>query len=198
MTAIPPTSGPDLFGAVPAETMRRGANISQCGKYRYTLTRKWNCGQGRVCWIMLNPSTADALQDDPTIRRCIRFSQSWGAQELVVVNLYPYRSSSPEECRRWADWESAGPDWYVRDQIHFVNQPVIEQQAEAADLVVAAWGAAEWASAWAQHVIDELLFPCKPIYCLGTTKHGAPLHPMARGKNRVPDDRWPRVWRDAV
>jgi len=56
--------------------------ISPCGKYRYLLERKWGIGLPCVTWIMLNPSTADAEKDDPTIRRCIGFSKAWGYGSL--------------------------------------------------------------------------------------------------------------------
>lgn len=200
MTVVAATAGPDLFGEVPADTITRGATLSKCRTMRYTLTRQWNCGRGRVCWIMLNPSTADGLQDDPTIRRCIRFSQHWGARELVVVNLYPFRSSSPVDCRRWADWERGGPDWHTRDVIHFVNLPLVVEQAKAADRVIAAWGAGAWDLAFVDHVVEEIQAneePWPDLWCLGRTSSGAPIHPLARGPNRVPDAQKPLRWRPA-
>lgn len=76
--------------------VKRAASISECGTYRWTLQRRWAAGE-RVCWIMLNPSTADAERDDPTVLRCMAFSRSWGYGGLIVVNLYPFRSSKPAE-----------------------------------------------------------------------------------------------------
>jgi len=93
--------------------MARTARVD--GQYRWTLERVWRAGP-HVCWIMLNPSTADHLIDDPTILRCIHFTQLWGYGGFVVVNLYPFRSPNPAACKKWADWQSNGPDWYVRDK----------------------------------------------------------------------------------
>src|SRR4051812_19920431 len=76
-------------------TMRKGASISSCELYRWTLTRDWADG-ARVCWVMLNPSDADHEIDDPTILR------SWGYSGFTVVNLYPFRSPSPPKCKEWA------------------------------------------------------------------------------------------------
>lgn len=64
--------------------MRRDAIISVCGKFRYVLEREWALHGKTLTWCMLNPSTADALDDDPTIRKCIGFSKRWGFGSLVV------------------------------------------------------------------------------------------------------------------
>lgn len=67
--------------------------ISDCGQYRYKLTRRWGDGEQKGLFIGLNPSIADAEIDDPTIRRCIGFSSRFGCDELVVVNLFAYRAT---------------------------------------------------------------------------------------------------------
>ena len=64
------------------------AVISQDERHRYSLTRRWGDGPRVCCWIMLNPSTADATTDDPTIRRCIGFTHGWGYDALTIINLY--------------------------------------------------------------------------------------------------------------
>lgn len=178
--------------------IKKSAVLSPCGTYRYLLRRWWSEKiTSTVCWIMLNPSTADASIDDPTIKRCIHFSRAWGYGGMVVVNLFPYRSPSPEKCREWADWESSGPDWGIRDTIHYRNQPLIEKIAKESTLVVAAWGAGEWYQQFAEHVAEEIQSneaPWPNIYCLGLSKSGTPKHPMARGKHRVPDDQQPILW----
>ncbi len=96
--------------------------------YRYSLTRRWAPGGTRACWIMLNPSTADAEQDDPTIRRCIGFSKLWGHSELVVVNLFALRSTDPAALASHGD--PIGPH----------NDFAIEEAGLTSAHVVCAWG----------------------------------------------------------
>jgi hypothetical protein len=146
---------------------------------------------------MLNPSTADHRQDDPTIRRIIHFTRSWGFDGLTVVNLYPYRSPHPSECRRWAHWENNGPDWYARNALQR-NAAIVAEQAKIAAMVVAAWGATAWDGDWVDNIVEEIVSgkgPSPTIYCLGVTESGTPKHPTARGKHRVSDDQRPVLWR---
>lgn len=177
--------------------MKRTAEISKCGTHRWTLSREWDSAKGTVCWIMLNPSTADASNDDPTLKRCIHFTRLWGYGRLDVVNLFPFRSSKPEECQRWADWEPS-QDWWVRDVIYYQNMPIVVERAKAADLVVAAWGNKPWATSLAEQIVQEIQEDAEPypdIYCLGTTSNGQPKHPMARGRHRVHNDQSPILWK---
>ena len=81
-------------------TFRGSAEISDCGHYRYSLYREWRYNPRLIVWMMLNPSTADALTNDPTLRRCIDFSRQWGYGGLIVVNLYAFRASKPKTCGR--------------------------------------------------------------------------------------------------
>lgn len=77
--------------------MTKTAHVSYCGNYRYTLTRTWE-SRPRVCaFIGLNPSTADATQDDPTIRKCIGFAKKWGYGGIVMLNLYAWRATKPAD-----------------------------------------------------------------------------------------------------
>lgn len=81
----------------------RFAQLSEDGVYRWLLGRQWSfkepvTTERLVCWIMLNPSTADAEMDDPTIRRCISFSQAWGYDGLTVVNAYAPLLAAPDDC----------------------------------------------------------------------------------------------------
>lgn len=72
-----------------------GAHISPCGTYRYRLWRQWDTTKPLLGWVMLNPSTADAQTDDPTIRRCKGFARDWGYGGIVVLNLFALRSTAP-------------------------------------------------------------------------------------------------------
>ena len=141
------------------------ANISTCGRYRYWLRRGWDnpaALPSEVCFIMLNPSTADASRDDPTIRRCIRFAQEWGYSCLSVRNLFSLRATNPAELLRAPD--PIGP-----------RGVTALKDCDYADLVVAAWGA--------KPPLDRdkavlTLLGGIPLFCLGKTKEGYPRHPL--------------------
>ena len=109
------------------------AVISECGRYRYTLQRDGvvNASNGTVVFCMLNPSTADASIDDPTIRRCRGFAERWGCAGLMVVNLYGLRATDPRELQRVSRADAIGPD----------NDEWLGKVAAAARDVVCAWGA---------------------------------------------------------
>jgi hypothetical protein len=156
------------------------AVISDCGSYRYTLHREWLGGEGVCMFVMLNPSTADASDDDPTIRRCVKFAQRWGYQQMTVGNLFAWRSPFPRALIGVDD--PVGPE----------NDHWLDCLATAADFHVMAWGAFPLAASRASQVLSrhEWYTP----HCLGTTADGSPKHPLARGKHRIPDDFEPIPW----
>jgi hypothetical protein len=173
--------------------IRRGATFGHGDALRWTLTRDWDDRLPRVCFIGHNPSTASHLVDDPTALRWTHFASLWGYGGYTAVNFYPYRSATPEDARRWADWSV----WSVRDAIH-QNVEIIAREAKRAGLVVACWGAIMLDEIFMEHVVEEIMTgegPWPSIHVFGLTKSGAPIHLMARGKHRVPDDRMPVVWR---
>lgn len=79
--------------------MQKASQLSPCLTYRYRLDRIWDDSKPSVLFVLYNPSTADANQDDPTLRRCIGFAQSWGYGELCVINLYSLRTPDPNVLR---------------------------------------------------------------------------------------------------
>lgn len=152
-----------------------GATISDDGVYRYRLWRRWDRTKPVLGWVMLNPSTADANVDDPTIRRVIRFSERYGAGGALVGNLYALRATDPRELDRH-------PDPIGRD-----NWDWLEEARTECCAMVAAWGVRgmeRWES-------DGLLLAGAELLCLGTTKDGAPRHPLY-----VRRDAEFVVWRD--
>jgi hypothetical protein len=156
--------------------------ISDCGRYRYSLLRRWALGP-LATFIMLNPSTADADQDDPTIRRCIGFARRWDCGGLFVMNLYALRSTDPRGL------------WLVDDPIGPQNDDMLANVVELAQarraLVIAAWGA----NAPQERVDQVLELPgMDHLQALGVTQTGAPKHPLARGRHRIPDDTVPCSW----
>ncbi len=147
------------------------AFVSACGKYRYTLIRTWNSALPCCCFVMLNPSTADAMTDDPTIRRCISFAKENGFGKLVVVNLFAYRATNP----------SALDD--VADPVGEYNDNTINACATSASTVICAWGANKIALQ-RESKIQAILFAAKitPM-CFGLSKGGFPRHPLMLPKN---------------
>lgn len=151
--------------AVPGPTMERTATISDCGRYRYRLERRW-ADAPPLTFVMLNPSTADADVDDPTIRRCMGFARREGAGGIVVVNLWALRATNPKELRTAAD--PYGANWaFLREAI------------EAPGRKVAAWGA--WAgpnNSSLSYLVADVYRAQRQLMCLGKTKAGAPRHPL--------------------
>lgn len=142
------------------------ATLSADKKYRYRLTRRWGDGQGiRIVWIMLNPSTANHEANDPTITRCIGFSKRLGASSLVVVNLFAYRTTNPKELLRVED--PAGPN----------NMEALLSAAQCSDEAVAAWGEIPRRVFERAHEAISAVRAMR-LKCLGTTKGGAPRHPV--------------------
>ena len=157
----------------------RSAELSPCAQYRYQLTRTLATGHGVCVFVMLNPSTADGLQDDPTIRRCLGFVQDWGFQRLVVVNLFAWRATYPKDMLKQVD--PVGPDgdgWILR-------------ACEDADRIVCAWGAqtARKVVERADQVRRMLIEAGFGIEHLGLANAGQPRHPLF-----LPRDARPQVW----
>lgn len=158
-----------LFGD--AQEVHRSAVISDDGLYRYRLDRWWGpesegAGSTRLPFIMLNPSTADANMDDPTIRRCMGFARREGFDGITVVNLGAGRATNPDDWTAMEDPE--GPE----------NLAYLYDVAEMAGHIVAAWGAHPHAVNLGAFVLRVLRDAAIPVLCLGTTKSGAPRHPL--------------------
>jgi hypothetical protein len=147
----------DLGGAA----LTRSAVISDDGLYRYRLDRRWGLGP-RVSWIMLNPSTADAEQDDPTLRRITGFSRAWGFSALTVVNLYAWRATDPMRL------------WFVDDPVGPENDRYLTEACAGTD-VIAAWGA----SGHLDRIREVLALPgMDRLKALALTQAGQPRHPL--------------------
>ena len=138
------------------------ATISDCGLYRYDLQKIWQPRNGWVCWIMLNPSTADANQEDPTIRRCMGFAEKWGYGGITVGNLFAYRATKAKKMLKADD--PIGPE----------NDLYLERLSFAADLTVCAWGNHGAHLGRARRVLPLLTNP----HYLRITKMGQPEHPL--------------------
>ncbi|MDO6459345.1 DUF1643 domain-containing protein [Granulosicoccaceae sp. 1_MG-2023] len=152
--------------------MQSSANFSRCRTYRYALQRCWDEQLPSLLIIGLNPSTADAQRNDPTIRRCIGFARDWGFGRLTVANLFAYRATLPSDLKAAAD--PVGPR----------NNHWLRKLAREADLVVAAWGNDGRFMGRADAVRRFL----PDLYCIRMNSLGEPAHPLylKRGLRPVP------------
>lgn len=154
------------------------------GNYRYLLTRELDrLTRERVLFVMLNPSTADAERDDPTIRRCKGFAASWGCRYVEVVNLYAWRATDPR-----ALWQAEADE--ETDIVGPMNDRHIGAAAGRADLVVVAWGGQAYVGreplrfgsrprgGRASAVLSILRDAGKRPLTFGLTAGGAPRHPL--------------------
>lgn len=134
-------------------------------KYRYRLWRRWG-EEPSVCFLMLNPSTADEYELDPTLRRCAGFAKRWGAGGIEILNLFALRSTDPDGIYTMDD--PVGPD----------NDRTIRALASVTPEIVVAWGVhGSWMNR-AEAVLEILRqTECVPL-CLGVTKDGHPRHPL--------------------
>lgn len=142
--------------------MLSDAVVDFTGVYRYLLFRSWDESLPHVCFCMLNPSTADSIADDPTIRRCIGFAKAWGCGGFYVVNLFAYRATSPKELK------------LAPDPVGLWNFCFIYVVSQQASMTVAAWGTRGLLLHQDMHVLPLLKNPV----CLGLTKAGQPKHPL--------------------
>jgi hypothetical protein len=143
--------------------MENNAIFSDDGLYRYWLSRTIASSGKRVTFIGLNPSTADAKKDDPTISRCINFAKRWDASTLIVVNLFAYRSTNPRVLKDAVD--PVGPE----------NDAWLKKVMMESDIVIAAWGNRGTFNGRDQVV--KKMFP-NQLQTLRLTKRGMPGHPL--------------------
>lgn len=141
---------------------KKGAEISPCGIYRYSLWRIWDDSLPKVMFIGLNPSTADATDDDSTITRCIRFAEMWGFGGIYMTNLFAYRST--DKSKLYAVDEAVGED----------NDKYILKYAKKADKIIAAWGN-DGSFLGRSETIYNLI---PSLFCLHINQTGEPKHPL--------------------
>lgn len=149
----------------PDDRSAASATISEDDLYRYDLRRQWGPDPRYVAFLLLNPSTADGLVDDPTVRRGVGFTKAWGYHHMYFVNRYAWRATEPDELLRVGLDKATGPE----------NFQVLARVLSGADLIVVAWGAHKAAAAPLPPMLTALL---ADAMCLGMTKSGAPKHPL--------------------
>ena len=170
----------------PAQPMQ--AVFDAARLHRYLLTRIWDRDRPALVICMLNPSTADARKDDPTIKRCVHFAKAWGYGGIMVINLHSFRSPHPAELRKAEiPTRDSTTERVWREAIAYADQ-----QSEP---VLVAWGGNA-----TQDDVEPVLkvLGSTTAICLGVTASGQPKHPLARGVHRVPNDAKPIEWEHAA
>jgi hypothetical protein len=150
--------------------LRCSAQVSDDGLYRYCLRRDWSDSAPPLVFVMLNPSTADATSDDPTIRRCVGFARRDGFGGIYVVNLFAWRATKPSDLQDCADRVGGGGNAQALHRALLM--------AKANSKVVCAWGAHLLSVAPAAEFRRQASGLGVPLYCLGQTSYGAPRHPL--------------------
>ena len=151
------------------------AVYSPCEAYRYTLTREWQPDGRKALFVMLNPSTATEVQNDPTVERCERRARTLGFGAFRVTNIFAYRATDPKVMRAQAD--PVGPG----------NDQAIADGAAWADQIICGWGSHGAHLARGAAVADLLRATGLPLYHLGLTLAGAPKHPLYIGYATQPE-----------
>lgn len=157
----------DLFG----EEYEATAVLSEDKKYRYQLARQWAKKGKTIAFICLNPSTADASTDDPTVRRCIRYAKNCGGARLLLGNLFGYRATDPRELKR------------VADPIGKENDMWLSKIADISDVIIAAWGLH---GTFCQRDVEVLSKFNGKLSVLHLTKDGYPSHPLYLPRHLTP------------
>ncbi len=153
--------------------MEKKTVFSASRLYRYTLWRTWDMFQPAYLQVIgLNPSTADEMQNDPTIRRCIDFAKRWGYGSLCMTNLYAYRSTDPNMLL------------HIENPIGDENDKWLHDVSKNAGLVLAAWGTHK--AIGLRHKTVMAFMETRPLVCLGMTKGGQPRHPLYVAKTQEP------------
>lgn len=209
---VPPRRAPR-----PSEPIVRTAEIE--GPYRWVMHRAWGTGP-TILWVPFNPSDADHRRDDPTTLRMMGWSYRWGFGSMIVANVYPFISSTPAGLHAWRrtfdhkTYEALGmPAWELGiDRGSWAafhhNQRLISKLLTPEMTCVAAWGLGP-TSADLDHFLTGVrvevdasehdglgMLGVRPTWhCLGKTADGSPIHPLARGRNRVPDDAKLSIWK---
>lgn len=147
------------------DTTESYAYYSECERYRYALSRKWRDGES-LAYIMLNPSKATEVQNDPTIERCQRRSVALGYGAMTILNLFAWRETDPAKLRR------------VEDPVGEENEAALRSACLSADTILCAWGVNGAHRGQGEIVEARLREMGKPLHTLGLTKQGYPRHPL--------------------
>jgi hypothetical protein len=160
-----------------ADRQTRSWSLSECTRYRYSLTQRWGHGERLIVWVLLNPSMVEETVDDPTTLRVGEFSRRWGYDRMEIVNLFALRAAGPEELCR------------VEDPVGPKNLSFVRQAVTSAELVVVGWGDGVEHAPARPETLDEVIRLRRAntaMLCFGVTDAGNPLHPASLDRSRIP------------
>jgi hypothetical protein len=147
-----------------SQPKQRGATFDTTRQYRYSLWRTWEDRGNRATFVLLNPSQANEVDDDPTIRRCMGFARDRGYSSVEIVNLFAYCATQVKTLKK------------ANDPIGFENDAYIQEASQRANLLICAWG--NWGSLWGRNLEVMGLLGEVKCGCLGMTRSGHPRHPL--------------------
>lgn len=157
---------------------RRWAVFSPCRKFRYVLNISWDATKPQLVFFMLNPSTADAMKNDPTVERCQRRAQAMGFGSVVIINLFAYRATNPKDML-------AADDPIGRRNDDWIEQ-ILTRTAMTRGEVICAWGTMG-GHRGRDAAMVAMLDRCGPtVKVLDLTKDGHPKHPLYVSYNITP------------
>lgn len=185
----------DLFGepealAAPWKRVVDSGQEAEDG-CRFLIWRIWDRARPLAAWLMCNPSEAGEEENDPTVRRVCHFSAGLGMGGFIGANVWPLRTPYPSEL--WPRIKAGELDVAGRQRR---NLQAIRRAVDRAHLGLVAFGA-EAPRRYPLHVAEALEAFDRPHFnrlCLGVNPEGWPLHPLARGKFAIPNDRRPSLW----
>ena len=151
--------------------LEKYAYISDDHLYRYSLWRRWGESSKYACFIGLNPSVADGYIDDPTLRRCIDFSKSFGYDAVCLINLFAYRATNPQGMKK------------ASEPVGINNDDVIKWITMHSEINIAAWGTL----GSFKNRNDEVKSMINTLYYLKLTKNNHPAHPLYLKKDLKPE-----------
>ena len=150
--------------------MKTDAKLSDCRKYRYALWRTWDDSKPYAMVVGLNPSTADEIEDDPTLIRCINFAKSWGYGGVCMANLFAFRATDPSDMKASSD------------PVGLENDMWLSTLSKGAGIVVAAWG--NDGSYLGRSIEVKAALP--NLHCMKMNKSGEPAHPLYLKASLIP------------
>lgn len=152
------------------------ATYSDCETYRYALTRVWEATGAKVAFVMLNPSTATEVQNDPTVERCERRARTLGFGAFRVCNIFAFRATDPKVMRK------------AEEPVGELNDQAILKACEWADQVICAWGTHGEHLGRGPEVERLIRAAGTPMAHLGLSKAGHPKHPLYIGYAKQPEN----------